>query len=113
MSVDPSCSIQFELRSTNLVLLQATESHLGTGNVLLGVLEVLKESVLVPDDTLLLVGVGVGEALGLARLAAKQTVEVRSDLVLTASLKGVALSAAGLEEVSTLSFVACRVSVSW
>jgi hypothetical protein len=58
-----------------LVLLEATEGHLGTGNVLLGVLEILElncvssvpttvshasyQSVLVPVDALLLVGVGV------------------------------------------------------
>ena len=60
-----------------LGLLETTEGHLGAGNVLLGVLEVLElwrisiashrtfhpwqtyQSVLVPGDTLLLVGVGV------------------------------------------------------
>ena len=61
---------------TYLALLQTTESHLGAGNVLLGVLEVLKlvavsacplfgsfaapyQCALFPCDTLLLVGVGV------------------------------------------------------
>jgi hypothetical protein len=44
---------------TVLGLLETTESHLGSGNVLLGVLEVLEESVVVPLDALLLVGVGV------------------------------------------------------
>ena len=42
-----------------LGLLEATEGHLGAGNELLGVLEVIEEGVLVPGDTLLLVGVGV------------------------------------------------------
>lgn len=42
-----------------LGLLEATEGHLGAGDVLLGVLEVIEEGVLVPGDTLLLVGVGV------------------------------------------------------
>jgi hypothetical protein len=44
---------------TVLGLLETTESHLGSGNVLLGVLEVLEESVVVPLNALLLVGVGV------------------------------------------------------
>jgi hypothetical protein len=85
-----------------LSLLEATEGHLGARNVLLGVLEVLEESVLVPVDTLLLVGVGVGEALDLTGLAAEDTVELRADLVALAGLQGVALRAAGLEEVGAL-----------
>jgi hypothetical protein len=46
--------------------------------VLLGIaltLEVLEESLLVPDHTLLLVGIGVRKALDLTGLAAKETVE--------------------------------------
>lgn len=54
------------------------------------------ESVLVPGDAGLFVGVGVGVAVGLASLTAEQTVEVRADLVGAAALDGVALSAAGL-----------------
>jgi len=42
-----------------LWLLETTEGHLSTGNVLLGVLEVLEKTVIFPDNTLLLVGVGV------------------------------------------------------
>ena len=38
-------------------------------------------------------------------------VEVRADLVGTASLESVALSAAGLEETSTLASVTCGVRV--
>jgi len=85
-----------------LGLLEATEGHLGARNVLLGVLEVLEESVLVPVDGTLLVGVGVGEAGNLARLAAEETVKLRADLVALAGLQGVALCATGLEEVGTL-----------
>ena len=85
-----------------LGLLEATEGHLGARNVLLGVLEVLEESVLVPVDGTLLVGVGVGEARDLAGLTAEETVELRADLVALAGLQGVALSAAGLEEVGAL-----------
>lgn len=109
-----------------LGLLETTEGHLGTRNVLLGVLEVVElgrwlatnarsaddntldrcigrrrrqktyQAVLVPRDTLLLVGVGVGEAVDLTGLAAKETVKLRADLVALVGLQGVALSATGL-----------------
>ena len=85
-----------------LSLLEATEGHLGARNVLLGVLEVLEESVLVPVDSALLVGVGVGETLDLTRLAAEDTVKLRANLVALAGLQGVALCATGLEEVGSL-----------
>jgi hypothetical protein len=100
--------LMYEVRTRDVLtvavlgLLEATEGHLGARNVLLGVLEVLEESVLVPVDTLLLVGVGVGEALDLTGLAAEDTVELRADLVALAGLQGVALRAAGLEEVGAL-----------
>lgn len=45
----------------------ATDTHL------FGVLEVLEESLLVPSDTLVHVGSGVGEALRLTGLATKDT----------------------------------------
>lgn len=90
-----------------LRLLETTESHLGTGDVLLGVLEVLEESVLVPGDALLLVGVGVGVAVDLSGLAAEETVKHGADLVALTLLQGVALRAAGLEEVGTLLSIAC------
>jgi hypothetical protein len=94
-----------------LLLLQATESHLSTGNVLLGVLEVLEEGLLVPLDALLLVGVGVGVALDGASLAAEEAVQSRADLVAAAVLDSVALGATGLEEVGTLLSVSCKVTL--
>lgn len=60
------------------------------------------QSVLVPGDALILVGVGVRVALDGAGLAAEQAVERGADLVALARLEGVALRAAGLEEVGTL-----------
>jgi len=42
-----------------LFLLETTECHLRAGNVLLRVLEVFKQSVLVPLNGLLLVGIGI------------------------------------------------------
>ena len=91
-----------------LGLLEATEGHLGAGDVLLGVLEVVEERVLVPGDALLLVGVGVRVTGDLAGLAAEETVELGADLVALALLQGVALSAAGLEETGTLLSIACQ-----
>lgn len=95
-----------------LLLLQATESHLGSGDVLLGVLEVSEEGVIVPGDALLLVGVGVGVAIDGSGLAAEKTVQGRTDLVGTALLDSVALGATGLEEVGTLLSVSCKAIVS-
>ena len=90
-----------------LILLETAERHLGAGDELLGVLQVIEEGVLGPGDALLLVGVGVGEAVDGARLAAEEAVERRADLVAAALLEGVALCAAGLEEVGTF------LGVSW
>lgn len=90
-----------------LGLLEATESHLGAGNVLLGVLEVLVHGVLGPDNTLLLVGLGVRVSGSVAGLSAKDTVEVGTDLVSTTGLGGVALETSGLEKVGTLLSVTC------
>lgn len=60
------------------------------------------QSLLVPGHISLLVGIGVGEALDGAGLAAEQTVQVGADLVGTTSFDSVALSAAGLEELGAL-----------
>jgi hypothetical protein len=65
------------------------------------------QSVLIPGDALLLVGVGVRVALDLTSLAAEETVKHGADLVTLTLLQGVALRAAGLEEVGTLLSIAC------
>lgn len=62
----------------------------------------LEEGLLLPGNALVDVGGGVREALGLARLAAEETVEVGADLVGAAGLNGVALRATSLEEVGAL-----------
>lgn len=54
------------------------------------------QSVLLPLNTLLLVGVGVRETLDLTTVATEEAVEVGADHVGTALLKGVALSASRL-----------------
>lgn len=84
-----------------LGLLQPTESHLGTRNVLLGILKVVRHGLLGPDYTLLLVGVSIREALSLTGLSAKDTVQIRTDLVGTTGLNSVALQASRLEQSST------------
>lgn len=54
------------------------------------------QRVLIPSDTGLLVGIGVGVALNGTGLAAEETVELGADLVGTVRLDSVALSAASL-----------------
>lgn len=54
------------------------------------------QSALVPGNTGLLVGVGVGVSVDLTGLTAKETVQLGADLVATISIDGVALSATGL-----------------
>lgn len=60
------------------------------------------QSVLVPFDALLLVGVCVGVSLDGAGVAAEEAVEGGADLVAAVLLDGVALGAPGLEEGGTL-----------
>lgn len=54
------------------------------------------QGVLIPGNTGLLVGIGVGVSLNGTGGTAEQTVESRADLVGATSLDGVALSAASL-----------------
>ena len=56
----------------------ACKDHLGAGDVLLGVGEVLVQGVVAPGDALVLVGLSVGEASGLTCLASNQSPEVRA-----------------------------------
>lgn len=65
------------------------------------------QSVLLPLDSLLLVGIRVGVTLDGAGVAAEQAVQSGSDLVTAASLDGVALSTTGLEQTSTLLGITC------
>lgn len=64
------------------------------------------QTLVVPGDTLLLVGIGVGVALDLTGLTAEETPQVGADLVGTALLESVALRATGLEETSALGGIA-------
>jgi hypothetical protein len=76
-------------------------------SLLLGVQEVLEEGLLAPGNTLVLVGLGVRETGSLTRLTAKDTVQVRTDLVGTTSFGGVALGTTSLEELSSGGGVSC------
>ena len=60
------------------------------------------QSVIVPSDALLLVRVGIREALNLTSLAAEETVQIWADLVTLALLQCVALSASRLPGVSNV-----------
>merc|ERR1719438_558323 len=85
-----------------LLLLEASEHHLGTGDVLLGVGEVDIQGVVSPCDALLNVGLGVGEPGGLCSLPPENTVEVGSLLVLASGFDGVALSTGLSEDLFTV-----------
>jgi hypothetical protein len=57
------------------------------------------QSVLLPLNTLLLVGVGVRETSDLTTVAAEEAVKLRADLVATAGSDSVALLAASLSNI--------------
>lgn len=83
-------------------LLQTSEDHLRARDVLLRVFQILKEGIFTPGDSLSLVGICVGESGGLASFATEDSVQVRSDLVLTASFDSVALRASLNEQLLSL-----------
>src|ERR1700687_386232 len=67
-----------------LLVLDAGKYHLGTWDFRLGVLDVVLELCLVPGDAGILVGVRIGVTRRRAGLAAVESVELRTDLVLGA-----------------------------
>jgi hypothetical protein len=82
-----------------LGLLEPGVHHLGAGDVLLGVEQVLEQGLLAPGHGAVLVGVRVGEAGGGARGAAEETAQVGTLLVRAALLGHVALRAGLLEDL--------------
>ena len=66
------------------------------------------QGILVPDDALGLVGIGVGIALDLTGLATEEAEQRRTDLVAGTLFHGMTRVAAGLEELSTLLSVTCK-----
>lgn len=95
---------------TVLGLLETGEDHLGTGDVLLGVLKVVVDGLVIPLDGLLGHGGGVRETLVGSGLTGEETVEVGSDLVGSTGVDNVALGATGLEELGSVSSVSCSIS---
>merc|ERR1719443_1238735 len=85
-----------------LLLLGASEHHLGAGDVLLGVGQVNIQGVVPPCDSLLNVSLGVGEPGSLSGLSPEHAVEVGSLLVLASSLDGVALGTGLGEDLFTV-----------
>jgi len=73
-------------------------------DVLLGVLEVIEESIVSPRDSRFLVCTGVRVAFRLPGLAAEETVQVGTLLMRTALFNSVALGALGLEDLRALLF---------
>lgn len=86
-------------------LLNSSEDHLCSLDVLLWVLEVFKKSLILPDNTRLLVGRGVRVTTCLSRLTSEESVKIRSLLVSTSLLYSVALRTLGLENLCSFLFV--------
>src|SRR5580704_8182421 len=73
-----------------LLVLDAGEDHLGAGHLGAGVLDVVLEFRLVPDDAGILVGVGIGEIGHAAGMPAVDAIELGADLVLRVVADGMA-----------------------
>jgi len=100
-----------------LGLLETSEDHLGSGDVLLGIQQVSKQVLLVPLDTRLRVSLGVGVACDSSRWTANQTEQIGTLLVAFTLLDGVALGALGLEDLGSLGGITLgdvgRLSTLW
>ena len=73
------------------LLLNASEDHLCSRDVLLGILQVLHQHLLSPGDTFVPVGICVRESSSLTRLSSKKTMEVWPSLVLASLFHSMAL----------------------
>src|ERR1700684_4227553 len=73
-----------------LLVLDAGKDHLGAGHLGAGVLDVVLEFRLVPDDAGILVGVGIGEIGDAAGMPAVDAVKLGADLVLRVVTDGMA-----------------------
>ena len=85
-----------------LCLLQTTESHLGTWDVLLWVFQVVGHSLSGPLNTCSLISISVRVTFNLTRVSREDTMKVWTNLVWSTSFDGVALCTSSLEESSTL-----------
>ena len=84
-----------------------------TWDIFLGVGEVHVQSVLAPDDALVLVGLGVGETSSLSSLSAPDSVEVWSLLVFPSSLNSVTLGTGLREDLLSVVSAHDYVGISW
>ena len=73
-------------------------------NVFLGIFQILKERIIAPDDTGLLVGGRIRIAVGLSGLTTKEAVQIGSLLVRPTGFNSMALRAFGLEDLGALGF---------
>lgn len=64
------------------LLLDSSEDHFCSRDVLLGILQILHQGILSPGDAFVLVGICVRESSSLTRLPPKQTMEIWSSLML-------------------------------
>ena len=81
-------------------------------HVLLWVFQIIKETLVLPDDSTLLVGRTVGISILLTGLFAKESVEIGTLLVSPALIDGVALGTLGLEDLGSLLFVGSSLFLS-
>jgi len=88
-------------------LLETGEDHLGAGNELFGVLEVLVQVALRPGDTLFLIGLRVLVPGGSAALAAHDPAQIWTHLVLATHIVGVALGALLHEDLLAVLRITC------
>lgn len=111
---------------TFLALLQATESHLGAWDELLGILKIFElewqivlawpreysientdQSLLIPGHIGLFVGIGVGIPISLASFTAEESMQIGADLMAATALDSVTLCTTSLEELGT------RLGITW
>jgi len=92
-----------------LLFLETDEVHTCAGDVLFRVLQVGKQRILSPYNTLLHVGGCVGETVDGTSLATDKTMQVGADLVRLTCADGMTQSTTPLENSSTLASVTLRV----
>lgn len=74
-------------------------------NVLLGILQIFKQSIISPSNSTLFIGGTVRISIGLSTLTAEESVKIWSLLMRSSGLDGVALGALRLEDFGALLFV--------
>lgn len=83
-------------------LFETGKGHLVARNILLGVLEIVRESIRAPFDSLALHSIRVGETSLGTRGTAEDAMQIRADLVTAAGVSSVTLQATGFKELCAL-----------